>query len=82
LKTASQLVREIGSAVQPPEGVAIVLTEEPGSQPNWVAAAGIMEVALTDKFSQKVVELRKTDPLIDWSGVKKGASEARRVVKF
>ena len=39
-------VRELGSAVQPPKGTAIVLTEEPGAQPNWVAAAGMMEAAL------------------------------------
>jgi hypothetical protein len=81
MKTAKQLVREIGLAVQPPQGVAFVLTEEPGSQPNWVAAASIMETALTDKFSRKVAELRKTDPLVDWSGVK-SRPDARRVVAF
>jgi hypothetical protein len=63
-------------------GVAIVLTEEPGALPNWVAAAGIMEAALTDKFSEKVAELIETDPLVDWNEVDKGQSEFRRVVKF
>jgi hypothetical protein len=82
LKTANALIRELGSAVQPPKGIAIVLTEEPGAQPNWVAAAGVMEAALTDKFSEKVSELRKTDPLVDWTGVDKGHAEFRRVVKF
>ena len=82
MKTAKELVNEIGLSVQPPRGVAIVLTEEPGSKPNWVAAAGIMEAALTDKFSQKVAELRRTDPLVDWAEVDKGQTEARRVVKF
>ncbi len=57
MKTAKELVNEIGLSVQPPRGVAIVLTEEPGAQPNWVAAAGIIEAALTDKFSEKVGEL-------------------------
>ena len=66
----------------PPKGIAIVLTEEPGAQPNWVAAAGMMETVLTDKFSEKVAELRKTDPLVDWTGVDKGHAEFRRVVKF
>jgi hypothetical protein len=37
---------------------------------------------LTDKFSEKVTELRKTDPLVDWTGVDKGHAEFRRVVKF
>jgi len=76
-------VAELGLAVQPPQGVPIVLTEEPGSRPNWVAAAGPMETALISKFAQKVIELRKTNPLIDWKGVDcKGGAEARRVVKF
>jgi hypothetical protein len=82
MKTAKELVREIGLAVQPPEGVAIVLTEDPGALPNWVAAAGIMEAALTDKFAEKVAEVRKTDPNVDWSEVDKGQSEMRRVAKF
>jgi hypothetical protein len=76
------LVREIGLAVQPPQDIPIVLTEDPGAMPNWVAAAGIMQAALTGKFSEKVAELRKTDPLVDWNGVDKGHSEVRRVVKF
>jgi len=63
LKKANALVREIGLAVQPPQDIPIVLTEDPGAMPNWVAAAGIMEAALTGKFSEKVAELRKTDPL-------------------
>ena len=63
MKKANALVREIGLAVQPPQDIPIVLTEDPGAMPNWVAAAGIMEAALTGKFSEKVAELRKTDPL-------------------
>jgi hypothetical protein len=82
VKTARELVREIGLAVQPPRGVAIVLTERPGALPNWLAAAQIMEFAFTDKLSAKVAELRKTDPLVDWSEVYKRPSEAHRIVKF
>ena len=82
MKTAMELVKEIGLAVQPPKGVAIVLTEDPGALPNWVAGAGIMEAALTDKFSEKVIQLRKTDPNADWSEVDNGQSETRRIVKF
>jgi hypothetical protein len=82
VKTAKELVREIGLAVQPSEGVAIVLTEDPGALPNWVATPRIMEAALTDKFAEKVAELRKTDPNLDWSELDKSHGEARRVVKF
>jgi hypothetical protein len=69
-------------AVEPREGVVIVLTEDPGALPNWVAGAAIMEAALTDKFSEKVAELRKTDPNVDWSDVDKGQSEMRRIVQI
>jgi hypothetical protein len=82
VKTAKELIREIGLAVQPPQGVAIVLTEQPGALPNWLAAAEIMELAFTYKLSAKVAELRKTDPLVDWSEVHKRPSEAHRIVKF
>jgi hypothetical protein len=57
-----------------------LLTEAPGSLPNWVAAAGIMEAALTSNFSEKVADLRETDPLVDWSKMDKGQNEARRVL--
>jgi hypothetical protein len=82
VKTAKELVREIGLAVQPPEGVAIVLTEDPGALPNWVAAAGIMEPSLTVRFSDKVAELRNTNPNVDWGDMDQGPGEFRRVVKF
>jgi hypothetical protein len=82
LKTAKQLVREIGLAVEPPHGVAIVLTEQPGSEPNWVAAASVMEAALTVKFSDKVAELMNTAPNVDWGDLDQGPGEPRRVVTF
>jgi len=42
-----------------------------------------METALIYKFAHKVIELRKTNPLIDWRGVdNKAGTEVRRVVKF
>jgi hypothetical protein len=60
----------------------MLLTEDPGVLPNWRASAAIMETAFTDKFSDKVAELRNTDPLVDWSKVDKGQHEFRRLVKF
>jgi hypothetical protein len=42
-----------------------------------------MESALTHKFGKKVIELRESNPLIDWRGVNyTGDTEVRRVVKF
>jgi hypothetical protein len=82
VKTAKEIVREIGLAVQPPQGIAIVLTEQPGALPNWVAAAAVMEAALTVKFSDKVAELMNTDPNVDWGDVDQGPGGPRRIVTF
>jgi len=41
-----------------------------------------MAAALTDKFSEKMAELRKTDPNVDWNEMDKGQNEMRRIVKF
>ena len=82
MRTARQLVQDLGSTVRPPQGVAIVLTEEPGGQPNWVAAASPMDTADTEKFSETVAKLRRTDPLVDWARVPKDKEGSRRVVKF
>jgi hypothetical protein len=62
VRTASQLVDEIALDVLPPQGVAIVLTERSGL-PNWLAAAGAMDMTRTGKFSAKVAALTNLIPL-------------------
>jgi hypothetical protein len=59
VKTAKELIREIGLAVQPPQGIAIVLTEQPGELPNWVAAA---------HGTEETAALRDCDPTYVRSG--------------
>jgi hypothetical protein len=68
VRTASQLVDEIALDVLPPQGVTIVLTERSGL-PNWLAAAGAMDMTRTGKFPAKVAALPKSDPIVDWTGV-------------
>ena len=73
MKTAQALARELTRHVMPSRGVAIELEETPSHGPddlNWRAGAGVMEDDLErERYSQKVVELRKSDRLIDWSSV-------------
>jgi hypothetical protein len=81
MKTAQALVEELSRHVMPPLGLAIILSERPSNysdDPNWVAATGAMDQGRLDRFNQKVAELRKTDRLIDWSGVE-GKPGQRRV---
>ena len=66
MKTADEMVDGIALAVRPPRGIAIVLTECPGSKPNWAAATGIMDPERTGAFTAKVAALRVSD-VIDWS---------------
>ena len=82
MKNARALLEELMRRVMPPRGVAITLREVPSNgpdDPNWVASAGPMDLIRAQRFGQKVAELRKSDLLIDWSGVE-GQRGHRRVV--
>jgi hypothetical protein len=71
MKTARQVLKELTRYVKPPRGCAVVLTEWKSTappEPNWLAAAGIMEGQLLHRYVEKVAELRKSDPKVDWSG--------------
>jgi hypothetical protein len=84
MKTAEAMVQELLRYVRPPKGCAIVLTERPSSgptDPNWVAAAGDMEIQKNSRFMEKVAELRKTDLEIDWSDAE-GPAGKRRVARW
>ena len=39
------------------------------TDPNWVAACGLMPTGSLAGYNKKVGELRKTDPQVDWSVV-------------
>src|SRR5262245_37867479 len=73
MKSAEAMLEELVSHVRPPRGCAIVLTEWKSggpTEPNWVAATGNMEAQKLARYNEKIAELRKTDPQIDWSDVK------------
>lgn len=80
MKSAEAMLKELVLHVAPPRGCAIVLTEWKSSgpaDPNWVAASGIMDAQKLVRYGEKIAELRKTDPKIDWSGVKIRAGPRR-----
>jgi hypothetical protein len=73
MKPAEGVLKELVLHVRPPRGRAIVLTEWNSSgptDPNWVAASSIMGAQKLVRYSDKIADLRKTDPKIDWSDVK------------
>jgi hypothetical protein len=73
LGKAETMLKELVLYVGPPCGCAIVLTEWKSSgptDPNWVAASGNMAAQKLVRYTEKVAELRRTDPEIDWSDVK------------
>jgi hypothetical protein len=83
MRPAEAILNELVLHVSPPRGCAIVLTEWKSSgptDPNWVASCGIMEAQGLLRFNEKIVELRRTNPQIDWSDVKISIGEGRRRV--
>ena len=66
-------MEELVRYVQPPKGCAIVFTERPlnkSADPNWVVTVGPMGTQYTKRYTEKVAQLRKSDPRVDWSEVK------------
>jgi hypothetical protein len=81
MKTVQALVEELTRSVMPPRGTAIVLKERTSNgpeDPNWIATAGILSLAKSQWLAERAAEIRKSDPLIDWSGVK-GEIGQRRI---
>jgi len=73
MKPAEAVLKELIQHVRPPRGCAVVLAERNSSgpiDPNWVWASGNMDLQKLERYSERVAELRKTDPIIDWSDVK------------
>jgi hypothetical protein len=70
MKHARELLTEIARHVGPPRGCAIVLTEWKSDlppEPNWVASTGLMPEPMMSRYAEKIVEVRKSDPKVDWS---------------
>ena len=83
MKTADDLVREITRHVMPPRGVAIEVAETPVNgpyDPNWFASANAMDISRLERFGQLIAELRRSDRIIEWSGVP--GPPGRRKVKM
>ena len=72
MKRAAQLLDELVNYVEPPAGIPIVLTERPPRGPtgtNWAVGTGVLTGAEQVRYFRKLTELRRTDPVIDWSEV-------------
>ena len=80
MRAAGAVLKELVRHVGPPRGCALVLTEWRSSgptDPNWVASCGIMDEQGLLRYNEKLVALRKADPLIDWSDVTTFAGRRR-----
>ena len=80
MKTARKLLDEILRYVKPPRGCGIALTEVTEGEPNWAASTGIMDDEELARYQAKIVELRKSDRRVDWSGESAREGEHRRRV--
>jgi hypothetical protein len=70
MRPAREVLKELIRHVDPPRGCAIVLTEckpATASDPNWVPGAPPMNPERVIAYQEKVAELRKSDPQVDWS---------------
>ena len=73
MRPARAVLEELVRHVLPPKGCAIVFTERPlnrSDDPNWIVTVGPIGAQYTKRYTEKVAQLRKSDPRIDWSEVK------------
>jgi hypothetical protein len=83
MKSAVELLDDLLRHTMPPSGCAISVTEsEPrdSADVNWTAAAGVMDQPSLDRYSRKLDELRKSDPIVDWSAVLPNPSGERKSI--
>ena len=84
MMTARSIVEELIRYVDPPRGTAIVVNEAPSTKPddpNWIEYPAVMDALRRRLLSEKAAELRKSHPLIDWSGCD-GTPGLRRVAMW
>lgn len=84
LRTADSVLWELVNLVQPPRGCEIRLTERIAVgvfEPNWTSTVGALEPLKLALYDQKVAELRKAHPKLDWSGVTVVAG-SRSIARF
>jgi hypothetical protein len=82
MKTAQQVLEEIALTVCPPPGVTIEITECPGDEPNWAAAATPMSISKSHEFAAKVFALRRISRLVDWKSVYERTHTQHRTVQW
>jgi hypothetical protein len=84
MKKAEALLSELVEHVRPPKGCPVKLKEWPANAltiRNWIAIRGDMPDAERERFDKKVVQLRQTDPHVDWSAVNE-SEDLRRVLIY
>jgi len=85
MRSAQNLLEELVTHVQPPSGCAIVLTELRQDSPaarNWTAAAGMLDGDRTRRYQQKLSELLRSDPQIDWGDVPILVADRRKIAHW
>ena len=84
MKTAEELLAELIVDVRPPKDCPIKLKEWPANEltlQNWIAIRGDLVGSDRDRYDEKVAQLRRTSPQVDWSNVQLREG-TRRVILY
>ncbi len=84
MKTAHDLLQAFAAHLRLPPGVTLSIAERRSSgpnDPNWVAGIGAVSMTGADRFSKCIARFRKSDPIIDWSGVAPIAGQRGRRIE-
>ena len=83
MPTADELLRELCLLVigadPAPKGVVIRLYEADGER-NWIARSTAISVPHSIRFNSAIAGLSKSNPNVDWSGMRMRAEDQRSLV--
>jgi hypothetical protein len=83
MKTAYALLEELLDYVAPPRGCAIYLAESDPrdeTETNWASGAPPMPNTALERYTWKLAELRRSNRLVDWSGVPAPSDGGRKII--
>jgi hypothetical protein len=80
MKSAKSILREISDYVRPPHGTVLILIQwNEQDKPNWIPASSPLQGQASERYLEKIVALKTSDPNVDWSDVK-FVDGSRRIV--
>ena len=66
MRKAREVLTELLKHAQPPRTCPMMLIESPWPESNWSPAVGLMPLVAHTRYLDRLLELERSDPFVDW----------------